>query len=409
MNKLRNLLRYAPKRTAALVAVIAAAIIVPASLLAWGPSRPTFTEQNPASYITFNSITNNSVYGDERLFATIKDANDPDMAWQDEVTVQPGKEYVVRMYVHNNAAKHLNKVAVNTRVSAAISTETAKENFISTFISADNANPQKVWDDVKLMSDRNFNLAYIPGSATWHNNGVGSAPQGAKLSDSIFTSTGALIGHNALDGKIPGCYEFSGFVYFMVKPQFAENPDFTISKKVSKHGANKWVENYTAKPGEKVDYLINYRNTGDSQQDNVTIQDKLPNHIKYIPGSAKLGNALHPDGIKTNDGVTGRGLNVGSYKPGGNAWVIFSAKVADKNKLPCGVTKLNNVVRVTASDHYKEDTAVVITKKVCEDMPTELPQTGVDSTLLATAGFGITSAGVAYAATSTRLRNLFKR
>lgn len=412
MKKLFGLLRYAPKRTVALIAVLVAAVVVPASLLAWGPGRPTFTEQNPASYITFNSITNNSVYGDERLFATIKDASNPNQPWQDEITVEPGKEYVVRMYVHNNAAAHLNLVAKNVRVSAAISTETSTENFISTFISADNANPQKVWDDVKLVSDKKFNIAYVPGSATWHNNGVGKNPEGAKLSDSIITGSGALIGHNALDGKIPGCYEYSGWVYFRVKPQFAEQPNYKIEKKVSKHGANKWVENYEAKPGETVDYLINVTNTGDTQLDNVVIKDMLPSHMSYVAGSSVLGNSHHPNGIKTDDGVTTKGLNVGSYAPGGNAWIIFSAKVANKDKLPCGKATLRNVARVTARDSYKEDSANVIVKRVCqpgETPPIELPKTGIDSGILTIVGLGISAAGASYAATSTRLRNLIKR
>lgn len=412
MKKLRNMFQYAPKRTAALIAVLVAAVVVPASLLAWGPSRPTFTQQNPASYITFNSITNNSVYGDERLFATIKDAADTNGAWKDELTAQPGKEYIVRMYVHNNAAAHLNKVATNVRASAAISNKTGKENFISTFISADNANPQKVWDDVKFKSDKDFNLVYVPGSATWHNNGVGKAPAGAKLSDNIVTSTGALLGHNALDGKIPGCYEYSGWVYFRVKPQFGKNPNFTVSKKVSKHGANKWVEDYQAKPGETVDYLVNYTNTGDTQQDNVHIKDMLPSHMSYVNGSSKLGNSKYPNGDKINDNVTKQGINIGSYKPTANGWVIFSAKVASKDKLPCGDTKLRNIARVTASEAYKEDDANVRVNRVCkpgDEVPPELPKTGVNNGVIAAAGLGISAAGAAYAATSTRVRNLFKR
>jgi uncharacterized repeat protein (TIGR01451 family) len=347
------------------------------------------------------------------LFATIREASNVGGAWKDELNVQPGKEYIVRMYVHNNAAAHLNLVAKNVRASASISTKTGKENFISTFISADNANPQKVWDDVKFKSDKDFNLVYVPGSASWHNNGIGKGSAGAKLSDNIVTNSGALLGHNALDGKIPGCYEYSGWVYFRVKPQFGANPNFEVTKKVSKHGANKWVEDYQAKPGETVDYLVNYKNTGDVQQDNVHVKDSLPSHMSYVPGSAKLGNALNPGGIKTNDGVTkGNGLNVGSYKPGGNAWIIFSAKVASKDKLPCGDTKLRNVARVTASNAYKEDDANVRVNRVCkpgEEVPPELPKTGVNNGVVAAAGFGIAAAGAAYAATSNRVRNLFKR
>ena len=71
MSTLTSLIRRAPKRLFAAVAVIAAAIIVPAAVLAWGPDRPTFTIEQPANYVTFNSITNNPVHGDERNFVLL--------------------------------------------------------------------------------------------------------------------------------------------------------------------------------------------------------------------------------------------------------------------------------------------------------------------------------------------------
>ena len=367
MSKLINALKRLPKRTTALVAIVAAAIIVPAALFAWGPDRPTFTEQNPAPYVTFNSITNNSFYGDERNFTTIKDAaNTNDGGWTDSVTAQPGKTYVVRMYVHNNAADNLNLVAENVRASTSIPTTTGKTVPISGFVSADNSNPGKIWDDVELTSDKDFNLAYVPGSATFHNNSVGKAADGVALPDSITTSTGALLGYDKLDGKIPGCYKYSGYVYFEVKPQFGANPDFTTEKLVSKKGENKWVNDYKAQPGETVDYLIEYKNTGDNQQDNVLVKDTLPKDMTYVPGSTVLGNALHPSGIKTNDGITSTGLNIGSYGPNGGAWMIFSAKVPALKDLACGENKLKNVARVTSVGYYKEDDADVTVPKECQ-------------------------------------------
>ena len=47
------------------------------SVLAYGPERPTFTGEKPADYVTFNSITNNKYYGDERNFVTIKPVSLP--------------------------------------------------------------------------------------------------------------------------------------------------------------------------------------------------------------------------------------------------------------------------------------------------------------------------------------------
>jgi uncharacterized repeat protein (TIGR01451 family)/LPXTG-motif cell wall-anchored protein len=369
MSKLINALKRFPKRAGAAVAIVAAAIIVPATLFAWGPSRATFTEQNPAPYITFNSITNNSFYGDERNFVTVKDAsNTQDGGWVDNLTVQPGKEYVVRMYVHNNAADNLNLVAKNVRASASVPTTTGKSVPISGFINADNSEPKQVWDDIRLNSDKDFNLAFVPGSATWHNNGIGKNPEGAKLPDSIVTSAGAKLGYNELNGEIPGCFKYGGYVYFKVKPQFAPSNNFEPTKQVRKAGETAWQKSVNANPGDTVEYQLTYKNTGDTRQNNILIQDYLPTGITYIDGSTYLKNGTNPNGLKVSDNVTKPvGINVGDYNPGAAAYVKFSAKVGNNDSLPnCGPNKLTNKVRVTADGGYKEDTADVNVPKECK-------------------------------------------
>jgi uncharacterized repeat protein (TIGR01451 family)/LPXTG-motif cell wall-anchored protein len=365
MGKLLTIMRSAPKRSSALVAMIAAAVVVPAALFAWGPDRPTFTVENPADHITFNAITNNPDYGDERNFVRIKDASDMSAGnWKDELTVQPGKEYLVQMYVHNNAASSLNLVAQNTRVMANVPNTTGKKVQIDGFITADNATPNRVWDQAIFNSDRNFNLTYVNGSTKFYNNVFGQA--GTTLSDSIVTDKGAQVGYDKIDGKVPGCFQFSGYVSFKVKAQVAQTANHTVTKEVSKHGANKWSENYTAKPGEVVDYLIEYKNIGEAQTDNVMISDVLPAGASYVNGSTVLGNALHPAGLKASDNITKNGINIGSYKQNGGAWIIFSAKVAENDKLPvCGKNTLINKARATTDFGWKEDTANVTVDKTC--------------------------------------------
>lgn len=365
MGKLLTIMRSAPKRSSALVAMIAAAVVVPAALFAWGPDRPTFTVENPADHITFNAITNNPDYGDERNFVRIKDASDMSAGnWKDELTVQPGKEYLVQMYVHNNAASSLNLVAQNTRVMANVPNTTGKKVQIDGFITADNATPNRVWDQAIFNSDRNFNLTYVNGSTKFYNNVFGQA--GTTLSDSIVTDKGAQVGYDKIDGKVPGCFQFSGYVSFKVKAQVAQTANHTVTKEVSKHGANKWSENYAAKPGEVVDYLIEYKNIGEAQTDNVMISDVLPAGTSYVNGSTVLGNALHPAGLKASDNITKNGINIGSYKQNGGAWMIFSAKVAENDKLPvCGKNTLINKARATTDFGWKEDAANVTVDKTC--------------------------------------------
>lgn len=434
MSKITSLIRRAPKRLSAAIAMIAAVIIVPAAVLAWGPIRDTYTVQNPAPRVTFNSITNNPNIGDERNFVGIREVGSTNV-WYDDVTVQPGKEYFVRMYVHNNAADNLNLTAENVRAKFNLPTNTAKSLQVNGFLSSSNATPTEVYDHARFNSDKDFNLAYVGGSLKYENNHFG--PNGTPLPESIFTSAGALLGYDELNGEIPGCFQYAGYVTFKVRPQFAETLDFTLSKKVSKHGANQWVENYTAQPGEKVDFILAYRNTGETQQDDVTFRDTLPAGLKYVPGSTKWNNASNQNMTATDTLTNGVGVNVGSYAPGANAWVTFSATVAETKDLVCGTNNLLNKGKVNTEGYAVEDDATVTVNKTCEpgkisvcelatkkiitinesafdaskhtkdlskcsELPPELPKTGVTENIVAVLGLGALIASIAYYVASRR-------
>tara|TARA_Y100000114_G_C11758976_1_gene328446 strand:- start:259 stop:1920 length:1662 start_codon:yes stop_codon:yes gene_type:complete len=370
MSKLTSLIRRAPKRFSAVIAMIAAAIIVPAVVFAWGPSRPTFTVANPANYITFNSITDNPVVGDERNFVVVKDAaNTNDGGWQDNITVQPGKEYLVRVYVHNNANANLNLTALNTRVMASVPNTTGKNVSISGFVTADNATPNQVWDDIHFNSSKDFNLTYVPGSAEIYNNGYAAGGSGKSLPDSIVTSQGALVGYNGPDGKVPGCFQYVNYVYFKVKPQFPTE-NFTVNKDVRKDGDSKFVESVNAKPGDTLNYRITYKNTGNVQANNVILKDMLPEGVSFVPGSVKIMNANNLSGafVKDGDNLFSSGINIGSYTAGSNALVIFDAKVAKNDNLPkCGTNTLVNTASAQPQGQgTRTDDAKAVVNKECK-------------------------------------------
>ena len=58
-------------KTAALITTMGLGLTTFASASAWGPERTTFTMESPATYPTFNSITDNPTIGDERNFVRI--------------------------------------------------------------------------------------------------------------------------------------------------------------------------------------------------------------------------------------------------------------------------------------------------------------------------------------------------
>ena len=425
-----------PERVGVAVAVTAAVVgfAGSATVLAYGPERAaTYTVEKPADHVVFNSITNNKSQGDERNFVQVKDAaNTNDGGWTDTVDVQDGKEYWVRMYVHNNAAENLNLVAKDVRAMASVPTTTGTSVKIDGYISyKENANApvSKIWDDVVLRSDKKFNIAYVAGSARYNNN-VNPNP-GFTLPDSIVTNTGAQLGYQTMNGDIPGCFKYSGIVNFKVKVQGEKAPNFNVDKVVRIHGTSEWASSVAAKPGDKVDYSIGYNNTGQTQQNNVVVKDKLPANVAYDMGTTSIKNASHKDGVKVSDNVVApQGINIGNYAAGANAYTSFTATLPSADKLNCGPNTLTNTATVDTDNGSKSATATVTinvecaaseckpgvptgdsrcTEKCqpvagqvvdangnCIETPTALPTTGPKEIILSLIGVAALAAGIVY-------------
>ena len=348
---------------------ILVAAVAPALVWAWGPARPSFTIEKPADYITFNSITNNPVIGgDEKDFVGIREVGS-NAKWTNNMKVQNGKEYYVRMYVHNNAASNLNLVAENVVAKLNVPTTTAKNVTVQGQISASNAKPNTVWDEAAFSSDNDFNLAYVAGSALFENNGMGTT----KLPDSIVNNTGAKLGYDKLDGKIPGCFQYAGYVTVKVKaqvsqPQEKTNIDLAKTVRNKTNGEKSWVETVSAKSGDTVQFQIHAKNTGSTGIQNLVIRDILPKGLNYVAGSTKLYNTSNPKGLKVSDNVIqNSGINIGSYQPNGDAYVRFDATVSAENSLPvCGDNTLTNIAQASDQKIVKNDTASVKVTKKCE-------------------------------------------
>ncbi|MBB1552194.1 DUF11 domain-containing protein [Candidatus Saccharibacteria bacterium] len=354
---------------------ILAAVIAPVAVMAWGPARPSFTIEKPADYITFNSITNNPVIGgDEKDFVGIREVGS-NANWTNNMKVQNGKEYYVRIYVHNNAASNLNLVAENVVAKLNVPTTTAKTVTVQGQVSASNAKPNTVWDEATFSSDNDFNLAYVAGSALFENNGMGTT----KLPDSIVNNTGATLGYSKLDGKIPGCFQYAGYVTVKVKAQVnqpQEKTDIDLAKTVRNktNGEKTWTETVSAKGGDTVQFQIHAKNTGSAGIQNLVIRDILPKGLNYVAGTTKLYNTSNPKGLKVSDNIIqNSGINIGTYQANGDAYVRFDATVAAEKDLPvCGENTLTNIAQASDQKIVKNDTASVRITKKCD---TPKPQT----------------------------------
>lgn len=400
MKKILNIFKYAPKYTIAILSIVAAAITIPAALLAWGPDRPTFTTAVPARYVTFNSITDNPSQGDERDFMLVRDSVDSNATYSNQANLAAGHQYVVYVYYHNNAAKNLGLKAVNTYVRAeipAVVNNGSTGTIANSYVTSSNANPNEVHDDISFNNATGGDIAlrYVPGSTTIHNLG---AINGQTLSDSIVTS-GAIIGYNALDGVIPGCNEYAGYVTFLVQ---ADQPNFTITKQVRKTGETNWQNNEAVNPGDSLDYLVTYQNTGTTQQNDVVIKDILPAGINYAADTTYLANGLNPKGTLVNNEIVNGGINIGNYAPNATAYIKFSASVIGNDSLAnCGQNTLKNIAEAQTDNGSKSDTATVTATKQCLytpslNTPSELPVTGISESILSVIGIGSASAAISY-------------
>ena len=89
MSNIKNKMRF----LGAGAAFLGVGLLNAASVSAWGPERTTFTMASPATYPTFNSITNNPTIGDERDFVRVGEIDAKETDLVNELEVVPGRQY----------------------------------------------------------------------------------------------------------------------------------------------------------------------------------------------------------------------------------------------------------------------------------------------------------------------------
>lgn len=350
ISKAKQVLNSVPKRLAAIFGVVAA-VMVPLAIYAWGPSRETFTIEKPATYVTFDSITNNPNYGDERNFLRVRDSDkqywsdSSTNGWTDTMTMQEGHTYDVRLYVHNNAASNLNLKSTNTRafINLPIKDNTYGKQFeLNGYIMSDNAKPNKIWDNIVLKSDKAFHVKVV--SQKYINNIKTEADGGFDIGNEVYSGdgTGALIGYEKMDGVVPGCFQYSGYVLLKIQPVFQVVP-------APAYDVEKTVDKTTAKPGETINYTINVKNTGNVNLTNVKVTDQLPAYYSEAKETVTSKNGSTGSIVKGGE-ITLAKLNVGE-----TATIKISYTIKGAEQLECGETIIKNKATGTTDQDQTED------------------------------------------------------
>ena len=406
-----------PLVVGAVAAVVATVLVPSASTWAWGPDRITFTMENPADYITLNSITNNTAIGDERNFVRVREA-DSDMLFGDEVKVVPGKEYEVYIYFHNNAKSSLNASGVGIATGTVATSQFSEtvnsksKGKVSAIISSPNATPSQLWDEAYFTTDSQADVAlrYITASAKIYNNfGFGAA--GTVLPDGLF-GDGVFLGYNKLDGVLPACSEFSGHIIYRVR---AEQVGAKIVKSVSKDGTN-FFDKVSAQPGETLTYKVVFTNNGTTTLNNVTLHDKLPNGVTLIEGTSYYEDSVG-NKQKLSDLIGQNGYNFGNYGEGVSITLTYQVRVNDDILVneTCGTHQYSNRMYADYNEgEISDDATFEVEKTGCREeeepepepecqpgepgctTPEELPHTGPAEIALAVTAIIAVVVGTTY-------------
>ena len=397
----------------AAAAIVSGATLAPVAVMAWGDSaggRAVYTLDDVnagklGDTITFNSITNGKI-GDERNFVGAKLSTDTSNVWKaNEISVKDGDVVTIRLYVHNNSPKGVDRIAEGVSANFSLPTTVAKSHTVIGYLNSSNATPNRYWDEVKLNSSEDFYMEYVEGSAKYTNSKMGTVA----LSNNIINSA-VTLGYEKLDGKIPGCYQYDGQVTIQVK--IHKSVTAKLAKTVRIKGAKGWNESVEAKIGDEVEFQIEYVNLTSVKVDNVMIRDVLPTNLEYVKDSTVLYNSNYQNGTKVVENtLTTSGINIGSYGVNGNAYVRFTAKVVNKS-LACGNNQLVNWASSTVNSKVTKDDASVMVKRddaKCKEQPTPptppvIPQTGATEVTAIALGAGsvVTVAGYAIASWKKR-------
>ena len=200
---------------------------LPGSIPLWGPQRGIYAAEKPATIPVFNSITNNPAIGDERYFVRIGEIN-PEKTVLDtkEICLKAGKQYLVHIYVCNDASETVNDskhqhqgVALVTHLYTNYPKFVLpnKRGYVFAKITAKNSEPESIWHGVAVTANEGVKLNYIVGSSRIYNEWDANR---SVLSTNLFSEEGTLLGLNVLNGVIPGGDKYRCIVTYVLQAKF---------------------------------------------------------------------------------------------------------------------------------------------------------------------------------------------
>lgn len=371
---MKSIFKRMPKKLFAAVATVAlVAGIASQALAGFGPNRPTrpWNEGlNGFDHVTFNSFTGvpNGI-GDERNFLRGVQVG-RDSAWSDPVNgVDHNAEVEMKIYIHNNASSTLNAsgegVAKNVKVRADLPTGLSQTQQVTSYISADNAQPKEIWDTLDMTGANNgfFELDYVEGSAKMFDH---ESDKTTAISDNLVNGGVTLPNQK-------GCFEYVREITFRVKVKM---PSYATQKTARLKGesSDKWRKVVNAEIGDEVEYRVWFKNSGTSDLNSVKMVDNLPPYTTVV-GNVEMDKGTRtitygPEAVQNN----GRQVNIdmGTFNPNDDAFVYITVKIDDAEELECGAHQINNTAYTTPQGlgALNDSASVNVIEEECEEPET---------------------------------------
>ncbi|WP_020660849.1 hypothetical protein [Amycolatopsis benzoatilytica] len=303
----------------------------------WGPDRTLFSHRSPPSRAVLNSVTDDPVSGDERSFLALREAGHNDWSSEQPLPLKAGGRYQARIEIHNDAPGRTSR---GTRVAAQLPATVAGRERVSAIATSADAEPPAVWRSLVVTTSEAGPVALriVPDSARLY---TGRTPAGVALpAGDLFSDPGVLIGCDGPTGNLTGDSDCHAEVRFEF---VADQPNFTISQLAAHSGTAQYQYALAVEPEDKVDIKIKYSNTGSTVQNDVVVKYVLPPDFGYVAGTTAL-SATSTNNEWTpveSDEITHDGINIGSYSPGGGAYLRITMQAAKSEVFACGTTRLS--------------------------------------------------------------------
>jgi uncharacterized repeat protein (TIGR01451 family) len=269
-----------------------------------------------------------------------------------------------QVFYHNRELPDSGRVAENFKIKINMPTQAGTNQVVKVTMGGDNTNT--ITDSASVVLNRSdAHLEFIPGSTHWRHN-VGTRTNIKDVTQSIPDS---VILNGSVIENVQPCHEFEATVTFMARVRV---PSVGVTKAVrAKGAATPGTTQMSAKPGDRLEYMLTGKNLGNQNLTNLTLRDALPKQLTFVPGTVKLYNGANPKGVViSNDFLLHGGVNAGSVGPGASVFITFEADVKAVDQLACGMNDLKNIV-VVKTDQTGEynNSANVSVKKECVSNP----------------------------------------